>query len=127
MMKQTVRRMILGLGAAALMTGCGVVGDTGALRDATDLAVDCRPDEALALLARAQEGGGFSSYMADLEKVGILRDAGREAEAQAAFEAYKARLEVDAANAAEAEQGVQEFVEKLREERRERSGSATCP
>ncbi len=114
--------------AAAMLTGgCGSLGDTGSIRSASDLAIDCRTDEALAALDKAEQSGGLSKYLAGLERVGILRDAGRDDQAARALAAYKAQPEVASSDDAEIERSLDKFVADLRDERREKSGSATCP
>jgi hypothetical protein len=110
-----------------LLSGCGFLGDTKSINAATDLAIDCSTDEALAALDKAEEGGGLSKYLAALEWVGILRDAGRDGEANEALAAYKALPEAASSSDEEIERSLDEFIEGLREERRERTGSPTCP
>ena len=109
------------------LAACGWMGDTGSVKDATKLAIECRTDEALAAVKQAEQGGGLSSYLADLEEVVILRDAGRMPEADAAMAARNERIEADADNAAEAEKAVEESLAELRAEREKKTGSATCP
>jgi hypothetical protein len=106
---------------------CGWMGDTGSVKDANKLAIECRTDEALAAVKQAEQGGGLSSYLADLQEVVFLRDAGRMAEADAAMAARNERLEVNAEDAAEAEDAVAESLAALRSEREKETGSATCP
>ncbi len=106
---------------------CGMVGDTSAVKDANELAIECRTDEALAAVEKAEQGGGLGSYIADLQKVVILRDAGRMAEAEAAMAARNKRAEATAEEAAEAEEAAQESLAELRAEREKHTGSATCP
>ena len=113
--------------AALALSGCGMVGDTSSVRDANELAIECRTDEALAAVEQAEQGGGLSSYIADLQKVVILRDAGRMAEADAAMAARNKRAEATTEEAAEAEEAVQESLADLRAEREKKTGSATCP
>ncbi len=110
-----------------VLAACGMVGDTRAVKDANELAIECRTDEALAAVRRAEQGGGLSSYIADLQEVVLLRDAGRMAEADAAMAARNERAEVSAENAAEAEEAVQESLAELRAAREKKTGSATCP
>jgi hypothetical protein len=105
---------------------CGTVGDTGAVKEASELAIDCRLEEALVAVRRAEDGGGLSSYIADLEEVVFLRDAGRTAEADAALAERNARMEGTDEAAAETEQAIEESLARLREEREKRTGSATC-
>jgi len=112
---------------AALLASCGSIGDTGSVKKASDLAIDCQTDEALSELATAEAGGGLSKYLAGLERVGILRDAGRTAEAVEALRAYKSMPETASSNDEEIEKSLKKFVDELRKERLERTGTATCP
>ena len=109
------------------LAACGMVGDTGSVKDANELAIECRTDEALAAVVKAEEGGGLSSYIADLQKVVILQDAGRMAEAEAAMAERNKRAEASAEDAKEAEDAVAESLAELRAEREKQTGSATCP
>ena len=109
------------------LSACGMVGDTSSVRDANELAIECRTDEALAAVEQAERGGGLGSYIADLQKVVILRDAGRTAEADAAMAERNKRADATAEEAAEAEEAVQESLADLRAEREKETGSATCP
>jgi hypothetical protein len=111
---------------ATALAACGWAGDTGSVKKATDLAIDCKTDEALAALNKAQEGGGLGKYLSYLERVGILRDAGRMAEAEKALEVYMALPETASSDPAEVEKSVQKFVDELRKERQKRTGTATC-
>ena len=52
-------------------------GDTDSVKEASELAIDCKADEALAAVDRALQGGGLGAGIADLLRVAILRDAGR--------------------------------------------------
>ena len=109
------------------LAACGALGDTRSVRDASDLAIECRTDEALAAAEQAAQGGGLGSHIADLLKVVILRDAGRMAEADAAMAERNKRAGATAEEAAEDEQAVQESLADLRAERKKKTGSATCP
>jgi len=111
----------------AALAGCGAIGDTGSIKSANELAIACKTDEALAALDRAEAGGGLGSYLAGLERVGILRDAGRSSEADVALLRYLERPEAESTNRSETEQSIDEFVSKLREARREETGQAACP
>jgi hypothetical protein len=113
--------------SAVLVTSCGWMGDTGSVKAATELAVDCQTDAAIDALKTAEAGGGLSQYIAGLEQVGILRDAGRTAEAAEALKAYKAMPEADSSSDAEIEKSIQDFVTELREARKKKTGSASCP
>jgi hypothetical protein len=113
--------------AAVAVSGCGSLGDTGAIRDANELAVACRHDEALALLDRAQQGGGLSAYIAELEQVVFLRDAGRYSEASALLAERNTRAQASDDDVAEAEAAIEKSLAELRKEREKKSGRATCP
>jgi hypothetical protein len=123
---QGIHSLIAALALPAL-SACGMMGDTSSVRDANKLAIECRTDEALAAVEHAEQGGGLSSYIADLQKVVILRDAGRMAEAEAAMAARNERADASAENIAEAEEAVEESLAELRAERKKKTGSATCP
>jgi hypothetical protein len=109
------------------VAGCGAIGETGSIKNANELAIACKTDEALAALDRAEAGGGLGSYLAGLERVGILRDAGRSSEADIALQRYLERPETESTSRSETEQSIDEFVSKLREARREETGQAVCP
>ncbi len=113
--------------AATVLTGCGMAGDTQSIKSATDLAIYCRTDEALAALDKAQQGGGLGKYLSYVERVGILRDAGRTAEAEKALKAYMALPETASSDPEKTEKSIQEFIDEMRKERKERTGSASCP
>lgn len=112
---------------SVLVTGCGTLGDTQAIRDASELAVACRHDEALAMLDRAQGSGGLSAYIAELEQVVFLRDAGRYREAAELLEQRNTRAQASADDAAEAARAVAESLAELRKARAAEMGRATCP
>lgn len=109
------------------LSACGSLGDTKSIKSANELAVACRTDEALTALDRAEQGGGLSQYLAGLERVGILRDVGRDREAADALAAYKAQPEAASSSNEDIEQSLGEFIEGLREERFKKTGSTTCP
>jgi len=113
--------------STVLIASCGSIGDTRSIKKAGELAIECRTNEALAALDTAETSGGFSKYMAGLERVGILRDAGRSDEAAKALRAYKANPEVASSSDEEIEESLTNFVDKLRKERKLRTGSSKCP
>ena len=113
--------------STVLIASCGSIGDTGSIKKAGELAIECRTDEALAALDNAETSGGFSKYMAGLERVGILRDAGRSDEAAKALRAYKSHPEVASSSDEEIEESLTNFVDELRKKRKQRTGSSTCP
>ena len=122
----TLGMSTLAAAAALLVGGCGSLGDTGSIKEATGLAVDCRTDEALRALDTAEQAGGLGKYLAGLERVGILRDAGRDAEAADALDDYKAQEETRSSSDEEIESSLDEFVAELREKRRDKTGSSVC-
>jgi hypothetical protein len=87
--------ILLIAGASTLFTGCGSVGNMSAVKDGAQYAIDCKPDEALRELDKAEADGGLSGYMAQLERIVVLRDAGRTAAAESAMDAYMALPEVE--------------------------------
>ena len=98
----------------------------GKIGEAMKLAVHCETDEAVAVITEG-EGDGLLGAMAILEHESILREAGRDREA----DAVRARREsgtpdMTAQEKADAEKSVQQTVANIRKEREKRTGSATC-
>ena len=120
-------RLLLVAIALSALAACGATGDTRSVKAANELAIDCRIDEALAAVEKAELSGGLSSYIAELQRVVFLRDAGRVAEAEAAMAARNERAQATPEEAAEAEEAVKESLAELRSEREKKSGSASCP
>ena len=120
--------ILLLTGSASLILACSVfkIGEIGSVKEANELAITCKTDEALAAVDRAVQGGGLGSSIGDLQRVVILRDAGRTAEANAAMAERNTRWNADAKNVAEAEGAVTESMEELRAEREKRTGRRTC-
>jgi hypothetical protein len=116
---------VVGL-SGLLLSGCGSIGNTSAVRQANELAIACRTDEALGMAAQTADGQTLAGGIAELQRVVFLRDAGRIAEADRALEARNRRVDADAAARAETEQSVQKSLAELREERRARTGRAVC-
>lgn len=116
------------LGSLVLVAGCSAakIGDVEDVQAANELAIACRTDEALAAIARAIAAGGLAASIGELQRVVILRDAGRTAEADAAMAARNQRWDADADNIAGAEKAVAESIAELRAERRKRTGHRTC-
>jgi hypothetical protein len=123
----SIGKTILTVTVIATLSACGSMGNTDAIKDASELAIDCQTDKALAALDRADQGGGLAASLADLERVVILRDAGRASEATAAMAERNARAGADAEARAEAEEAVSESLDELRAERQKRTGSPVCP
>ncbi len=111
----------------AQLTGCGAIGDMSAIKEASEYAVNCQPDKAIKTLEKAHQEGGLGGYMAMLEKVVVLRDAGRTSAAEAALEDYMALPEVDAGDRTETEESIQKSLKELRKLREEQTGKPTCP
>jgi hypothetical protein len=131
-MKNTMKRslfiILLFAGTASLLTACSVFkfGEIGAVKEANELAIACKIDEALAAVDRAVQGGGLGASIGDLQRVVILRDAGRVAEANAAMVERNERWDADAKNVSEAEEAVAKSLEEMRAERQKRTGRRTC-
>ena len=123
----SIGKTIMTASIIATLSACGSMGNTDAIKDASELAIDCQTDKALAALDRAEQGGGLAAHVADLERVVILRDAGRMSEAAAAMTDRNTRAKADAEARAEAEEAVAESLDELRDERQKRTGSRTCP
>jgi hypothetical protein len=105
------------------ITGFSWGGKTG---EAMKLAVHCETDKAVAVITEG-EGDGFLGTMAFLEHESILREAGRDKEADA-VRAKRESGNPDMTNQekADAEKSVQDTVAAIRKEREERTGNATC-
>ena len=106
---------------------CGTIGDTAAIREASQYAVDCQPDKALAILDRAQQAGGLSAYIAELEKIVVLQDAGREQQAAAALKSYHAQHDQDPQSRENTENSIRDSLKELRDLRLKETGQRTCP
>lgn len=98
----------------------------GKIGEAMKLAVHCETDKAVAVITEG-EGDGLLGTMAFLEHESILRDAGRDNEADAVRERRESNTPdmTDQAKA-EAEKAVQDTVANIRKEREKQTGSATC-
>ena len=115
----------LGLTGLAL-GGCVSFGDTGAVKEANELAISCRTHEALALAAQTANGQTLAGGLAELQRVVFLRDAGRFAEADRALAERNRRVNADAEARAETDEAVAQSLAELRAERRDGTGRATC-
>ena len=76
---------------------------------------------------RAAASGGLSANIADLQRVVILRDAGRMSAADAAMAERNTRAGADAEAAADAERAVSQAIEEMRAERHKLTGRRNCP
>lgn len=68
----------------------------------------------------------MGASIGDLQRIVILRDAGRMSEANAAMAERNKRWGVDAKAAAEAGEAVAKSMEEMRAERQKRNGRRTC-
>ena len=98
----------------------------GKIGEAMKLAVHCETDKAVEVITEG-EGDGFLGTMAFLEHESILREAGRDKEADAVRKRRESNTPdmTDQAKA-DAEKSVQETVANIRKEREKQTGSATC-
>ena len=67
-------------------SGCGTFGDTASLKSASELAIHCQTDAALAAIARAEQVGEPCTCIAELERVGVLQDEGLHDAAEKALQ-----------------------------------------
>jgi hypothetical protein len=127
-MKHFLSIILLFVATASLLSACSVFkfGEIGAVKEANELAIACKTHEALAAVDRAEQGGGLGASIGDLQRVVILRDAGRVAEANATMVERNKRWNADAKNVKEAEDAVAKSLEEMRAERQKRTGRRTC-
>ena len=98
----------------------------GKIGEAMKLAVHCETDEAVAVITEG-EGDGLLGAMAILEHESILREAGRDREADAVRSRREsAKPDMTAQEKAYAEKSVHETVAAIRKELEKRTGNATC-
>ncbi|MDW4500554.1 hypothetical protein R5H30_21380 [Sulfitobacter sp. D35] len=117
----------MGLGLAAIaLASCASFGNTNAVKEANELAISCRTEEALAASTQASSGETLARELAELQKVVILRDAGRLEEADRALDLRNQRVKADAQTRAETEQAVEQSVADLRAQRTDRTGQPLC-
>lgn len=110
---------------AASISGFSIAGAVG---EGMKLAVECKTDEAVKVLSDAQEKRGLTGALAILELEAVLRDAGRDEEA----DAIQAKRESQQAGMTEkqkdeAEKAILKTVDNIQTERKNQTGSATCP
>ena len=105
------------------ITGFSWVGKIG---EAMKHAVHCDTDKALEVIVEG-EGDGFLGTMAFLEHEAILRDAGRNSEADA-VRAKRESNQPDMTDKekADAEKAVRDTVDAIRKERKKQTGAAQC-
>ena len=98
----------------------------GKIGEAMKLAVHCQTDKAVEVISKG-EGGGFLGTMAFLEHEAILRDAGRNKEADAVQARRESgNPEMTDKEKADAEKSVQDTVAAIRKEREKQTGKAEC-
>lgn len=102
------------------------IGDVESVNTATDLAIDCKYDESLVLINKAGSEGGIMSYLAHLEYIAILRDAGRTDDADKALDQYMNTEAAPDSTREDIDQSLQETVKSIQEERKKRTGSSVC-
>lgn len=121
------RMLLVSAAMTILLSSCGTIGDARDVGKAYKLAIACETDEALAATDRAANSGGLSASIAELQRIVILRDAGRMSEADAAMAERNASAGADAEAVAETERAVSQNLEELQAEREKKTGSSTCP
>ena len=103
------------------------MGDVKDTKEAMKLAIKCDHEQALQKLDKAVAEGGFAAQLADLEKVVVLIDAGRDREAKDLMAERNARIDASEDEISEAEASVKETLENLRDEREKQTGRRSCP
>lgn len=98
----------------------------GKWAEAMKLAVHCKTDKALEVIVPG-EGDGILGTLAILEHEAILREAGRDKDADA-VRAKRESQQPDMTDKekADAEKGIQDTVDNIRKERKKQTGSAEC-
>jgi hypothetical protein len=128
--------MLAGVAVAALISGCASHGhgtqakltsaNAPAAERAYYLALECRTNEALADNEAAGRAGGAATQLAAVERVIILTEAGRPSSAAGARDAIVSKLGDDKAKIADVDRMVAQGSEKLRADRKARTGKAEC-
>ena len=129
--------LLAGLSATlALVSGCATHGhgahsaitsaNAPAAERAYYLALECRTNEALADNEAAGRAGGAAAQLAAVERVIILTEAGRPASAAGARDAIVSKLGDDKAKIADVDRMVAQGTEKLRADRKTRTGKTNC-
>ena len=126
--------MLAGVAMAALISGCASHGTKAQVTSANApaaerayyLALECRTNEALADNEAAGRAGGAAAQLAAVERVIILTEAGRPSSAAGARDAIVSKLGDDKAKIADVDRMVAQGSEKLRAERKARTGKAQC-
>ena len=119
--------LVLGLVIAVSTAHGAVIGDMKDTKKGMKQAIKCNYDKALERLDTAIAEGGFAAELAVLEKVVVLLDAGREAEAEEVLAERNENVGASAEDIVEARKSIDETLEGLRAEREQQTGSRTCP
>lgn len=101
-------------------------GDIDSIKKGNELAIDCKPDEALKALDAAEQSEGLAVILADYEREAILRETGRIEDAEAVKAARDSRTDLDEKTKVDAEASILETVQNIRKEREKRTGSPKC-
>lgn len=125
--KVMAKWVVLGFALLSQAAESAIVGDVKDTKKGISEAVQCHHEAALQHLDKAIAAGGFAAELAVLEKIVVLFDAGREAEARQAMTERNQRTGASEDDIAEAESSVEETLENLRDEREKKTGSRTCP
>ncbi|MBE9639905.1 hypothetical protein [Salipiger mangrovisoli] len=94
--------------------------------DALELAIACRHDAGLAVLDSAAQARGGASSSDELQRVILLRDAGRTMDAARVLRERNARDDVTVQDAVHSGTAVEEGLERIRSERAARTGNRFC-
>jgi hypothetical protein len=105
---------------------CGAPGETATMNQIKALLMECRHDDALALLDEAEENGAMGMDLGELERVIILYDAGRVDDAEAAFENWQEVTGADGRKVQRERQAWELSLQQMQQERRIRTGSPVC-
>ena len=117
---QKLLRLVILLSVAASLSACSI-------GKGIQLAVDCDTDQAIAVIEKAEKGSGMSREIAILEMEAILLDAGRIDEAEAVRAKRESQSGLSEKEKADAEKAILDTMENIRNERKKKTGSATCP
>ncbi len=109
------------------LAGCGSslkMGDTDSAKRAMELAIQCKTDDAIAASRIASQSGGLGGALGDIERLVILREAGRDAQADTARATLLSTP--GSVSAAELDKTTMQGVEQIRSDRAKRTGKRQC-
>jgi len=109
------------------LAGCGSslkMGDTDSAKRAMELAIQCKTDDAIATSRIASQSGGLGGSLGDIERLVILREAGRDTQADAARATLLSTP--GSVSAAELDKTTMQGVEQIRSDRAKRTGKRQC-